>query len=62
MDVADGPAEPLEVTFNPSLLLSTLNAVNISGNILLCVNDSYSQIKVQFDNDTLAIMMPIRRK
>ncbi len=62
MDVADGPAEPLEVTFNPALLLSTLNAVNISGDILLCVNDSYSQVKVQFDNDTLAIMMPIRRK
>lgn len=62
MDVADGPTEPLEVTFNPALLLSTLNAVNISGDILLCVNDSYSQVKIQFDNDTLAILMPIRRK
>jgi DNA polymerase-3 subunit beta len=62
MPVADGPTEPLTITFNPSLLLTTINAVDVSGDILLCVNDSYSQVKIQFDNDTLAILMPIRRK
>lgn len=62
METDGGPDAVLRMTFNPSILLTTLNSAGVTGQILLCLNDSYSQAELRFDSDTLAILMPIRRK